>query len=333
MIPKNRIIDSEPLARSKTDPQLLAIADNLAIFAADFGIELDDKFIIRLCPIAFTNGVGLSAKFEKEARGLENLLEAENLNSSQERDHCISAILALPFDSSRWIAEVSQILQLLWQRSSQNEPVLPHANRMQILQCLHLGLVLGRTNPPTAGKIVELSKTLHCESRFLGHCMRDWSGNGWQPRSAAFIQFVESFYSAEIERDVISNAAAEVYVIAKTLSSPWIAAFWAETGWEGGRSFARKYPDRCQALFEEAGPQVLLQSQKWYQSTVLGTASANGQINIAQATVCYFGRLRDPQTARLYCTGDQPRHIARFAFDFAFWMGAFSAHLVPLVEG
>ena len=46
----------------------------------------------------------------------------------------------------------------------------------------------------------------------------------------------------------------------------------------------------------------------------------------------YFGEHPDADLARCYCTGGEPRRLARLGFDFAFWMGIFASHPVPIIE-
>ncbi len=83
---------------------------------------------------------------------------------------------------------------------------------------------------------------------------------------------------------------------------------------------------------EEVGRENLQVRQLFYQRNLLGTARVDGEIQIERATRKYFGEHPDADLARCYCTGGEPRRLARLGFDFAFWMGIFSAHLVPIIE-
>jgi hypothetical protein len=125
---------------------------------------------------------------------------------------------------------------------------------------------------------------------------------------------------------------AEVYPIAKALGNPWSLPFWAETGWNGGRLFARNRPGHCKRLLEDAGEGYLEGCRKLYQRYIVGTTRADGAIQVERATLFYLGEHRDGDVARWVCTGREPRHIARTAYDFTYWMGIFSAHPLPNPE-
>lgn len=53
------------------------LADNLALFAVEFGIEFDGRFAGRLATIGFANGVVLGLREAGPAGKLEELLCAE----------------------------------------------------------------------------------------------------------------------------------------------------------------------------------------------------------------------------------------------------------------
>lgn len=64
---------------------------------------------------------------------------------------------------------------------------------------------------------------------------------------------------------------------------------------------------------------------------LLDTARSDGEVQVLSAALKYIGEHNDPILARIYCTGREPRLLVLNAFDFAFWMGIFSAHPLPEV--
>jgi len=176
-------------------------------------------------------------------------------------------------------------------------------------------------------------KTLLVENLFLSALLYFWSDHGFEPYAPPFVEFAATCYNpGTVERQVMRKAVAEIYPIAKALNNPWSVPFWVETGWNGGRNLAKNHPGDCRALLQEAGPDGLKGCQWLYQTYVLGTARSDAEVQIERATLRFIGERKDPDLARCYCTGREPRRLARVVYDFAFWMGIFASQPVPLIE-
>ena len=315
------------------------LADNLAIFAEEFGIKADDNLPRRLAVIGFANGIVLGVHEAADAARLEAILEADAVPRAVEIAGAGASFADEYVDQTDWTAEVGRILGQRWVLSADNGSGIgyPAEVRLRTLQGVRFGLAVAREKPETAGAIFERVKVLPFENRFLSGRLIYWSDRSWVPTGKPFIEFVGNWYKAgSVEQEVISGAVAEVYPIAKALGNPWSLPFWAETGWNGGRLFARNRPGHCKWVLEDAGEGYLegyLEGcRKLYQRYIVGTARADGAIQLERATLCYLGEHRDGDVARWVCTGREPRHIARTAYDFTYWMGIFSAHPLPNPE-
>ena len=180
----------------------------------------------------------------------------------------------------------------------------------------------------------EHTKTLWVENRFLSGRLVAWSTIDWNPDAKPFVEFVAGWYRhGTVEQAVVTKAVGELYLVAKALENPWSLSFWVETGWNGGRNFVRTHPQDCKRLLDEAGSELLRGYLRLYKHTVIDTARPDGEVQVLSAALKYIGEHNDPILARIHCTGREPRLLALNAFDFAFWMGIFSAHPLPTAAG
>ncbi len=323
------------LALPRLSSKLETIADDLARFALEFGVVINESFGPRLATIGLTNGVLLGLHDPTNAVRLEKLLATESVPPPEELAGVTPALIAAFPGQADWTHEISCFLRQRWQLSTEAVPTIEPGleTRMRILHGIRLGLVVTRESPETAQKLEDQTKALWVEHRFLSHCLYAWSDHDWAPFGPPFVEFTATCYGPRtVERQVMRKAVAEVYPIAKALNNPWDFSFWVETGWNGGRNFVRNHPDDCQALLEEAGPGGLKSCQQLYERCVLGTARSDAEVQIERATRRFIGDYADVDLARCYCTGREPRRLARVAFDFAFWMGIFASYPVPVIE-
>jgi hypothetical protein len=202
-----------------------------------------------------------------------------------------------------------------------------------VLHGVRAGLVVAREAAEAAEKVEEYTKTLWVENRFLSGRLVAWSTNDWNPHAKPFVEFVAGWYRhGTVEQAVVAKAVGELYLVAKALENPWSLSFWVETGWNGGRNFGRTHPQDCNRLLDEAGSELLRGYLRLYKHTVIDTARPDGEVQVLAAALRYIGEHNDPILARIHCTGREPRLLALNAFDFAFWMGIFSAHPLPNLE-
>ena len=320
--------DTQPRLSSKLDN----IAGNLARFAAEFGITVNDRFSARLAAIGFGNGVQLGLHEPAEAAKFEELLAADLVPLEDELPGLAEVYGEFALTEADWTSVTCRFLEARWILSADNVPNLePRLEaRLRVLHGVRAGLVVARENTDRARQVSELIKTLWAENRYLAGCLWRWSGNDWEPLATPFVEFMSCYYpSGTVECRVLCQSAAEVYPIAKALTHPWQLGFWAETGWTGGRNLARDRRADAEAMLKEAKPETLKLCHRLYERFVLNTLSPDGTVQILSATLAYFGECQDQTLARGYCAGHEPRRLARIAYDFGFWMGVLSSYPVP----
>ncbi len=333
---KTKTVEELPvLTLPRLSLKLESIADNLARSALEFGVAINEHFPMRLATIGFANGVMLGLRGPEAAASLEELLAGESVPPAGELVGFTAALIAAFPGERDWTDEINRFLRQQWERSADgaSSPEPRQELLLRILHGIRCGLVIARESPETAQKIQEHIKTLWLENQFLSGRLFIWSRSEWKPIFPPFVEFTADYYQpATIERRVIHQAAAAIYPVATTLNNPWDFSFWLETGWNGGRNFAKNHPDECRAMLSEAGADYLKTYQRLYQSYALGSIRSDGEVQIAQATRRFIGELADPGLARCYCTGREPRRLARVVFDFTFWMGIFASFPVPIIE-
>lgn len=321
--------------RPTLSAELVKIADNLALFAMEFGVPLDDNFDHDLATLGFINCVRLRIHAPSEADNLEALIAAESIPADEELVGLTAGVVAAFSADADLEIGINHFLRERWRLSADNTPTIASDEELfrRILHGIRFGLLVAKESPETAQKIEEHATTLGCESRFLSLLLYYWRDNDWKPNAVPFVEFTASCYEpGSIQQRMIRYAVSEIHPFAKALNQPWRLSFWAEMGWSGGRGFVRKNPKDCTALLAEVGRETLQVRHAFYQQHLLGTARSDGEIQIERATLKYFGTHPDADLARCYCTGGEPRRLARLGFDFAFWMGIFSSHPVPIIE-
>ena len=315
--------------------ELAHIADSLAHFAVEFGFIVNEHFTHALATISFANGVGLRIHAPSEAAKLEALLAAESIPADEELVGLTAGMIAAFSADASLEVGINHFLRERWRLSADRAPTIELHEELlrRILHGIRFGLLVAKESPETAQKIEEQTTTLRCGDRFLSLLIYYWRDNDWKPNAVPFIEFTASCYEpGSIQQRMIRNAISEVLPFAKALNQPWRLSFWAEMGWSGGRGFVRNNPKECTALLEEVGRETLQVRHAFYQQHLLGTTRSDGEIQIERATLKFFGDHPDADLARCYCTGGEPRRLARLGFDFAFWMGIFSSHPVPIIE-
>ena len=323
------------LTLPRLSSKLEGLADNLARFAIDFGLKINDDFPSRLATIGFVNAVLLGLQDAKAADELDELLAADDILSTAELQGALPTFTKDFSGQGSWTADVHRFLLQQWRLSSDNHPGLKPLLELQlrILHGIRFGLALGPECQETAQKVAELSQTLWVENQFLSRRLIAWARQGWKPSSPAFNEFTASFYNpGSLERAFLTEAVAAVLPAALHLNQPWELSFWTETGWNCGRRFAQSHLKDCKALLEETGPENVKACHDLYQAHVLGTARSDGELQIERATLSYFAAFNDGSYARVYCSGREPRRVARIAFDFTFWMAIFSVFPMPTIS-
>jgi hypothetical protein len=326
--------DTTPAALTlpRLGSKLEALADYLARFALEFGVVNNGYFAGRLGTIAFSNAIVLGLRFPEAASRLEQLLVLESIPADSELPGLASEFAADLKGEEDWTREVNFFLQKRWNASAESKTAFDSdtMTRLRVLFSIRSGLVVARERAEAAAKVAEHIKSLWFENQFLANLLLGWGKNDWIPYNQPFIEFTASWYrNGTVEQAVVGRAVGEHYWTAKALNNPWSVAFWAETGWNGGRSFVGRRPEDCKALLQEAGDKLLEGYHELYKRTVLATAGSDGDVQILRATLKYIGEHENPILARNHCTGREPRLLALNAFDFAFWMGIFSAHPLP----
>lgn len=322
-----------------TLPRLSSILENLADsfsrFALEFGLNYNDSFGPRLAAIGFANAVILTVQEPLNADRLEVLLAAESVPPNEELEDVAQAFVTSYKEEKDWSHEVGLFLQKEWRISADNVPDIAYGleTQLRILHALRIGIIVARQSPETATSLMEHHKELMAEHRFLCDLLYYWSDNDWEPYAPPYIEFTNNYYKpGSAEQRIIRGFVAVIYPVAIAMDEPWKLSFWVEMGWSGGRNLARSHPKDLQLLLTETAKSELQSCQWIYQTYVVGSAATNGEINIERAALRFIGGQKDPSLARSYCTGSEPRRLARAIYDFAFWMGIFASQPVPIVE-
>lgn len=323
------------LSLPRLSSKLENLADNLGRFALEFGVVFNDSFGPRVATIGFANAVVLHHHEPGNAARLEELLAAESVPPPEELAGATGEFVAALAGERDWTHEVGTFLRTKWRQSADDTPGIAYAleARLRILHGIRIGLTVARESPETAAKIREHIGTLWVENRFLSTLLYRWSDHDWEPHSRPFVEFMGSYYEpGSVEQRVLGGSVAAILPAAKLLTHPWSLSFWVAAGWNGGRKFVESEPETLRALLAEAPKDTLQGCHRLYQKYVVGGADPDGEVRIERATLRFIGELAEPDLARCHCTGREPRRLARVAYDFAFWMGIFSAHSIPDLE-
>ena len=312
----------------RTNASAVEIASSLLHSFEQFGIVRDAAFAKRSSVIAFTNAVVLAKGKPDETARLFAIVAPSEIGRDLIRT-AAGALASVVSDDDAWVGNLRECLSLHWSQSCGANKA--DAVRQETIFGLAVGLEVAASHAELAELIFKRTCQLGDENRFLAARLVNWTGNGFRPRVAPFIEFLAGLYlNQPIERDVICPEAEEALACAQLLPDPWRLAFWVEQAWTRGRRFSQKQPGVLRQMLIEA-PQANREfTLKLYRELVLNAADANGRVDIERATLAFFGRSEGGRCAVEYCTGDQPRKLARLAFDFAFWIGILSA--IPLPE-
>ena len=125
------------------------LADNLAIFAEEFGIKADDNLPRRLAVIGFANGIVLGVHEAADAARLEAILEADAVPRAVEIAGAGASFADEYVDQTDWTAEVGRILGQRWVLSADNGSGIgyPAEVRLRTLQGVRFGLAVAREKP------------------------------------------------------------------------------------------------------------------------------------------------------------------------------------------
>ena len=320
------------LTLPRLSAKLESVADNLVRYSVEFGLDADDTLAPLVAAIAFVNGVTLGLEDTAAAEELEQLLVADSVPPDGELAGLTTEMGAALADVAVWTGGVAAALTWRWMLSGDCVPEVSSqiALRMRVLHGLRSGLVISRTSPEVAERTLKLAQGLRPEPRFLASCVVTWGRIDWKATGEAFADFVASSYPlGTIERLVMRGTVEVVVPVAKKLNDPWRFSVWAEIGWNTGRGFARNHPEEARALLEDTSPKRLQELRERFTRCVLGTARGDGEVQIEQAALRYIGEHPVHDLARAYCTGLEPRWLARAGYDFGFWAGVFAVYQLP----
>jgi len=321
------------LTLPRLSSKLETLAEHVARFCNEFGIEPNESFITRVAAIAFANAILLGTNLPDAAKDLELMLAAESLPPDDEAEEFHNHFFLNFSETPNWAGSIQIILAGTFKRSADNTESLDAATagRLRVLHGIRGGLIVARRLPELAARVIKLIEGVSLEQRFLAGRLTKWHDNEWSPYAAPFLEFAAAFYVEDsIEQRAICGAIHEVLPIARALDNPWDISFWAQTGWSGGRCLAHSYGDTCKALLLEAGKDEVENYVARYRRYVLGTARGDGEVQILKATLQFIGELESDGLARCYCTGREPRRLARVVFDFCYFAGIFSTIPVPV---
>lgn len=325
--------DTLPVVLPRLSTQLENLADHLARFALEFGIDDNADFPSRIATIGFANGVALRTRDREGAARLDALLASEDILTSEEAQAALLQFTKEFPDEGDWTKKAYQFLKQQWALAPDASPDRETRLRLRlrILHGIRFGLMVEAANPAVAQRFPALVEAMWVENQFLSRCIVAWADHAWTPVAPPFVEFTASCYpGGSTEQSVITATVAAMLPSAKNLNAPWDFTFWVETGWNSGRRFADSRAEDCKTLLKEASRDNLSGCHDLYRNYILGTARADGEVQIMRAVLKWFGECKSAEFARCYCSGREPRRLARCGFDFAFWMGVFASYPVPV---
>jgi hypothetical protein len=309
---------------------LEGLATGLACCVVQFDQDNGLSVIERTVRIAFSNGVFLALRHPGDAATMLDQLKEAGVPYGRDVEAIIEAFQGFQCEGN-WVAVTGEKLDSLWGPEARGAECLPEGVR-RILFALFAGLYTSARIPEVAAAIdgyADQPTGLNYESRFLASRLIAWRHTNWAPVAQPFVEFAAQFYApGSKESEVICGAVGEVLMIAVTLSDPWSVKLWAETGWWAGRKIGTQQPELMREMFAEVPKEDLLHYVGLYQRCVLATLSASA-VKPERAALRYFGLTGRDVYARALCRGDEPRFVARAAYDFAFWMGLLSTQPMP----
>jgi hypothetical protein len=205
-----------------------------------------------------------------------------------------------------------------------------HELFLRILHGVRYGFQFANKFPEAAQPLAERTEGMTLEHHYLSKCLYLWRRTEWNPVGAAFLDFASAFYPwGTLYHRLMFDQFAEVLPFARVFEDRWRLGLWAEMGWSRGQAFPRNRPNYCRDVLKSIAPETLQDWHQLYEDCVIRPAGPSSEIHIEKATLHFFGTHAESDLARSYCTGHEPRRLARAAFDFAFWMGVFAKVGVP----
>lgn len=300
---------------------LPATAAALERFCDEFGIERDSRFRDRTANVAFTNGVALADIQAERAQRFLDLTAGLEEFPADVRARLVAGFAGSADWPSAWL---NTLRDLLATAPDLGSPAV------RLLALARLGVQVARELPDFVAAMRKAFQGGTHETLFLTFRLLRWRDNGFLPVHDPFLEYAEHFYDTRpIERRVICIEMAHVLAVARRSANPWELSLWILNGWERGRRIALQQPEDCRAMLEEAPASSLKFCQELYEGCVLGTATPDGAVCPERATRHFFAYANGGRLARTFTLNQEPRSIARAAFDFAFWMGIYSVHPLP----
>ena len=318
---------------STTSTEVSETLDKLARGLLDavtqFDLENGPPVHERTVRLAFANAIYLHVTHPDDAASL--LAELRDAGVTDDRgDGVVVAAFEGFAGGDGWITEAGELLAKLWADVPGDRSDDVAAVRA-ILFAVAAGLVVAIRFPEVAKRFEGRWNDLNSETKFLAARLIRWRLSGWVPQHPAFVEFTAGFYKAgSLEQRVLTRSVAGVFEVACGLSDTWSVTLWSETGWRDGRRVAEEMPETRRELIADVPPADLAVYLRLYQLCIVETAARDGTVRPERAALRYFGVTARDIYARTFCRGDQPRFIARAAYDLTFWMGLLSTQPIPV---
>jgi hypothetical protein len=316
------------VAGTQVNESMCRLARGLLACVHEFDHDSGPPLFERLVRLSFANGVYLAIQHPEALVTLVPELHAAGVTGGREAKALLSGFEG--FDSRNWLASAGDIVTGVWRSGDRDAD--DHVRH--VLFAVFAGIAVGAQLPDVAKAFEGNWGELNCESRFLASRLNWWRENDWKPAHAPFVEFAAGFYETDsVEQRVLAGAMREMLVIARSFSNPWELRLWAESGWFAGRKLSAESPEVRRELFGDVPPDELATYFDLYARCVIATAAGDGTVRPERAALRYFGTTAKDVYARALCCGDQPRYIARSAYDLTFWMGLLSTQQMPVPAG
>ncbi|MCX6953049.1 MAG: hypothetical protein NTV51_12920 [Verrucomicrobia bacterium] len=325
---------SDGIVAGVTAANLAGLAQGLVVCVVQFERNDGLSVIERAVRLAFGNGVFLALRHPGDAASLLAGLQEAGVPGG-DADAAVEAFRGFRCRRA-WIATVGDRLATLWGVGGRSLEGADEGIQFTLF-ALFVGLLVATQLPDVASDIDDHSdgpNGLNVESQFLASRLLSWRRTGWQPVAQPFVEFASGFYSVgSKECEVVPAAMGEVLAISPTFPDRWAVKIWAEAGWWAGRRIGEQKPELMRELFADETQNVLEQYLALYLLCVLETLSDGDAVRPERAALHYFAITGRDVYARAVCRGDQPRFVARAAYDFTFWMGLLSTQPMPAPTG
>jgi hypothetical protein len=321
---QNQIVGPS-IAGPQVNQTLDSLVSGLVGAVQQFNQENGPPLNERTVRLAFANGVYLAIRNPEALANLVPELCAAGVTGGQETEAVVAGFDGFECRDD-WIAGAGDIVTGVWRSGGRgaDDPV------RLVLFAVFAGITVATQLPDVAKEFESRWGDLNSESRFLASRLIWWRGNDWKPEHAPFVEFAVGFYEpGSCELGLVAGGVRDVLSVARAFSDPWRLGLWAEAGWFAGQKVGATMPEQFAALINKLPDGTLANYAGLYRRTVLATAAPDGIVRPEAATLRYFGSTANDVYARTFCCGNQPRFIARAAYDFAFWMGMLSTRPIP----